>query len=242
MKNLHERDLTRGDIDRWIRNGKSIKAGDVWYTVFRSSKRKEAVMLVTSEWETAKGKKSNSKIVTYDDLLKNVNSGNWMVKINDKPVGATAAESTATAPCEVGDIVKLGMKPSFEKTGKHTIKPGATSSLLQERKKILYSKTLKAIVQADTRITETAASAINVSMESDIEMALRSGKKFADAESVFKYIRLSVNRNAAIRTFKKVWKQLVQRGYLEKKESAEDWAKRVRNNEKITLYWTWMYS
>lgn len=93
MRKLNERALRRADIKRWVRQGKSIKVGGTWYTVMRASKTAEKLMLVTSDWELQKGKKASSKFITYDDLLKNVNGGNWMVKINDKPVGNTVSES-----------------------------------------------------------------------------------------------------------------------------------------------------
>ena len=90
---LHERDLSRADIKRWVRQGKSIKCGDTWYTVLRSSNRAGKLMLVTADWELQRGKKQSSKLLTHDELLQKVNNGTWMVKINDKPVGATVNES-----------------------------------------------------------------------------------------------------------------------------------------------------
>lgn len=93
---LNERKLTKADIKRWVRQGKSIKAGNTWYTVMRSSNRAEKLMMVTSDWELERGHKPKDKMLTFDDLIKNVNNGSWMIKINDKPVGSTT-ETTSNA-------------------------------------------------------------------------------------------------------------------------------------------------
>lgn len=73
--------LTRKTVRENLRIGKSIKCGDTWYTIERFSKKRSAMLIKTSPWETFKGKEIASKIVTFDDVLHHVNEGNWIIKI-----------------------------------------------------------------------------------------------------------------------------------------------------------------
>jgi hypothetical protein len=89
---INERDLTRADIDRWIRGGKSIKLGDTWYTITNKSSSAQALAVRTADWELERGKKMKVKYITFEDLLDKVNNGTWIVKINDKTVGKQAGK------------------------------------------------------------------------------------------------------------------------------------------------------
>lgn len=98
--------LTRNSIRRWLRNGKSIQCGETWYTIVRTSRLREGFALVTAAWEVERGNKRKIQIVTYDEVLYNVNEGDWKVQIQGEYIGGLQEGAHAVPFCSLVEAYK----------------------------------------------------------------------------------------------------------------------------------------